>query len=141
MRQRRGQSYGCAVPTLEHVSEAQATTTRLLASSTARLDHVRGVARVAQQASEVLPDVSPLVVPAAWLHDIGYAGEVADTGLHSLDGARYLRSTGWKSGSGWVRAAGVRFCMAVIEPYGFAVGQPGIARALHWRFAVPDLWR
>lgn len=67
---------------------------RLLATSTARQNHVRGVARVALEAAYTLPDISPLVVPAAWLHDIGYANEVADTGLHGLDGARYLRSTG-----------------------------------------------
>jgi hypothetical protein len=28
---------------------------------------------------------------AAWLHDIGYAPGLAVTGLHALDGARYLR--------------------------------------------------
>lgn len=35
-----------------------------------------------------------LLVAAAWLHDIGYAAELADTGFHPLDGARYLRSSG-----------------------------------------------
>lgn len=35
-----------------------------------------------------------MLVSAAWLHDIGYAPAVHDTGLHSLDGARYLRSVG-----------------------------------------------
>jgi DNA-binding Xre family transcriptional regulator len=28
---------------------------------------------------------------AAWLHDIGYAPDLIVTGLHALDGARYLR--------------------------------------------------
>jgi hypothetical protein len=28
---------------------------------------------------------------AAWLNDIGYAPDLAVTGLHALDGARYLR--------------------------------------------------
>ncbi len=28
---------------------------------------------------------------AAWLHDIGYAPELVDTGFHPLDGARFLR--------------------------------------------------
>ena len=32
-----------------------------------------------------------LVEAAAWLHDIGYAPGLAVTGLHALDGARYLR--------------------------------------------------
>jgi hypothetical protein len=30
-------------------------------------------------------------VTAAWLHDIGYAPTLEDTGFHPLDGARYLR--------------------------------------------------
>jgi hypothetical protein len=32
-------------------------------------------------------------VAAAWLHDIGYAPAIAEsgTGFHPLDGARYLR--------------------------------------------------
>jgi hypothetical protein len=29
----------------------------------------------------------------AWLHDIGYAPDLALTGLHGLDGARYLRDS------------------------------------------------
>ncbi|MCW2597029.1 MAG: metal dependent phosphohydrolase [Jatrophihabitans sp.] len=36
-----------------------------------------------------------LVLSAAWLHDIGYAPTVADTGFHPLDGARYLRAHHW----------------------------------------------
>jgi len=31
---------------------------------------------------------------AAWLHDIGYAPELVETGFHPLDGARYLRRIG-----------------------------------------------
>src|SRR5262249_38092174 len=34
-----------------------------------------------------------LVEAAAWLHDIGYAPDLVDTGFHPLDGARYLRDT------------------------------------------------
>jgi aminoglycoside phosphotransferase (APT) family kinase protein len=34
-------------------------------------------------------------VTAAWLHDVGYAPAVVATGLHPLDGARYLRNEGW----------------------------------------------
>jgi hypothetical protein len=37
----------------------------------------------------------PAVVTAAWLHDVGYAPRLVVTGLHPLDGARYLRSEGW----------------------------------------------
>jgi HD superfamily phosphodiesterase len=35
-----------------------------------------------------------LLVAAAWLHDIGYAESLHDTGFHPLDGARYLRAIG-----------------------------------------------
>ena len=31
------------------------------------------------------------MVSAAWLHDIGYAPALVDTGFHPIDGARYLR--------------------------------------------------
>jgi hypothetical protein len=34
-------------------------------------------------------------VVAAWLHDIGYAPALRDTGFHPVDGARFLRSSGW----------------------------------------------
>lgn len=32
---------------------------------------------------------------AAYLHDVGYAEPLKQTGFHPLDGARYLRSRGW----------------------------------------------
>ena len=32
---------------------------------------------------------------AAWLHDIGYAQGLTQTGFHPLDGARHLHATGW----------------------------------------------
>lgn len=35
-----------------------------------------------------------LLVAAAWLHDIGYAPDIAHTGFHSLDGARWLLQQG-----------------------------------------------
>ena len=34
------------------------------------------------------------LVAAAYLHDVGYAPDLRQTGCHSLDGARYLRSLG-----------------------------------------------
>jgi len=38
-----------------------------------------------------LGSAAELVEAAAWLHDIGYAPDLVDTGFHPLDGARYLR--------------------------------------------------
>ncbi|MEH0821849.1 MULTISPECIES: HD domain-containing protein [unclassified Micromonospora] len=58
--------------------------------------HVQKVADKATEASSVLaaPD-RPILVAAAWLHDIGYAPGVQFSGLHALDGARWLRRAGW----------------------------------------------
>src|SRR6201982_3449477 len=39
----------------------------------------------------VLGADADLIEAAAWVHDIGYAPGLAATGLHQLDGARYLR--------------------------------------------------
>ncbi|MEU7572881.1 HDIG domain-containing metalloprotein [Micromonospora sp. NPDC049240] len=36
-----------------------------------------------------------VLVEAAWLHDVGYAQEVRVSGLHALDGARWLRRMGF----------------------------------------------
>ena len=56
-----------------------------------RWSHVQGVAARARSLAPSLgPDVG-LLEAAAWLHDIGYLPELAATGLHGLDGARYLR--------------------------------------------------
>lgn len=56
-----------------------------------RWAHVQGVGLAAE---ELLPKISERVVVAAWLHDVGYGPAQIDTGLHSLDGARFLQRTG-----------------------------------------------
>jgi hypothetical protein len=56
-----------------------------------RWAHVRGVATRARGLAPVLGADTDLLEAAAWLHDIGYAPGLALTGLHQLDGARYLR--------------------------------------------------
>jgi hypothetical protein len=58
-----------------------------------RWRHVRSVARRARWAAKRLSLADDLVA-AAWLHDIGYAPELVETGFHPLDGARYLRRVG-----------------------------------------------
>jgi putative nucleotidyltransferase with HDIG domain len=58
-----------------------------------RWAHTRGVAERARGLARVLGEEAELIETAAWLHDIGYASRVTSTGLHSLDGARYLRDT------------------------------------------------
>jgi putative nucleotidyltransferase with HDIG domain len=56
-----------------------------------RWAHVQGVATRARSLAPVLGPDTELLEAAAWLHDIGYAPNLAITGLHQLDGARYLR--------------------------------------------------
>lgn len=45
----------------------------------------------AESLAPTLGEESDLLTAAAWLHDIGYAPELIDSGFHPLDGARYLR--------------------------------------------------
>ncbi|MEU3270020.1 HD domain-containing protein [Saccharomonospora sp. NPDC006951] len=60
-----------------------------------RFAHVRGVGQRADQIAGILPaEEQDLLVGAAWLHDIGYAAPLADTGFHQLDGARFLAAEG-----------------------------------------------
>ena len=56
-----------------------------------RWAHVQGVAARARSLAPVLGADADLLEAAAWLHDVGYAPDLAVTGLHQLDGARYLR--------------------------------------------------
>ncbi|WP_436523378.1 HD domain-containing protein [Actinoplanes sp. HUAS TT8] len=56
-----------------------------------RWQHVQAVAAKAARVAPILSDAdAEALVAAAWLHDVGYAPGVTDTGLHSLDGAREL---------------------------------------------------
>src|SRR4051794_20624442 len=57
-----------------------------------RWRHVKEVAARAEQVAAALGADSERLVSAALLHDIGYAPELAATGFHPLDGARYLRA-------------------------------------------------
>jgi hypothetical protein len=67
----------------------------LAAALPRRWTHVCAVAAKAERVSAVLPapDREVLVV-AAWLHDVGYAPGIVTTGLHALDGGRWLLQNG-----------------------------------------------
>ena len=76
------------------IAQARHLAAQLLDSPTLaqRWAHVQGVGQRATELSiTVEPAERDLLVASAWLHDIGYAPGLATTGLHSLDGARYLR--------------------------------------------------
>ena len=71
---------------------AQDLALTLLADSLPRRwSHVQGVAARARSLAPATGPDADLLEAAAWLHDIGYLPELAATGLHGLDGARYLR--------------------------------------------------
>jgi putative nucleotidyltransferase with HDIG domain len=55
-----------------------------------RWTHVRAVGGLAECLCRDY-GVSEELAVAAWLHDVGYSHEVAATGFHALDGARFLR--------------------------------------------------
>lgn len=57
-----------------------------------RWSHTQGVAAKAETLRSMLDADAESVIQAAWLHDIGYAPDLAATGFHPLDGARYLRN-------------------------------------------------
>lgn len=78
------------------VSRASELAEQRLSNMADRWRHTQAVAASARSAG---PAVEPcdrdLLEAAAWLHDIGYADSVADTGLHALDGAKYLTRLGF----------------------------------------------
>jgi putative nucleotidyltransferase with HDIG domain len=59
-----------------------------------RWAHVQGVAGKAEYVAASLSLNGEALVAAAWLHDVGYAPDVIDTGFHPLDGACYLAGRG-----------------------------------------------
>lgn len=68
---------------------------RALHSREARWAHTQAVAeRACEIGGVVAVDDRPTLVAAAYLHDIGYATELAETGFHPLDGAMWLRAQG-----------------------------------------------
>jgi hypothetical protein len=90
-------------PAQELVTWAAATAERWLGADAKRWTHVREVARRAQEVAPALPAAQrPLLVAAAYLHDIGWAPGLRDSGFHPLDGARWLRAQGREDLAGLV---------------------------------------
>ncbi|PSK99301.1 hypothetical protein CLV63_10322 [Murinocardiopsis flavida] len=71
-----------------------------------------------------------MVTASAWLHDIGYSPALAVTGLHPLDGARYLRE---------VLYADERLCCLVAHHSGALVEaeERGLREDLAGEFGLP----
>lgn len=78
-------------------SDARALSERHLASELPqRWLHVQAVAAETARLCAALDLDGDAVVTAAWLHDLGYAPALFDSGFHPLDAARYLREHGWE---------------------------------------------
>jgi putative nucleotidyltransferase with HDIG domain len=56
-----------------------------------RWEHSLGVGKRAEMLAPILGKDAELLAVSAYLHDIGYAQDLVDTGFHPIDGARYLR--------------------------------------------------
>ena len=52
-------------------------------------------ARAEELTAAAPADDRELLVVAAWWHDLGYAPQLVVTGLHALDGARFLATEGY----------------------------------------------
>jgi len=92
-----------------------------------RWAHVQGVADRARSLAAVLGADADLLEAAAWLHDIGYAPDHATTGLHQLDGARYLRDA--QHADAMLRRLIAHHSCAIIE-----AGERGLADVLSYEF-------
>jgi hypothetical protein len=68
-----------------------------------RWAHVQGVARQAGRVALILPPGDrPVLVQAAYVHDLGYAPDLEESGMHALDGAVHLRALGHERLAGLV---------------------------------------
>jgi HD domain len=98
-----------------------------------RWAHVQGVANRVRSLTAVLGADADLLEAAAWVHDIGYAPGLDTTGMHQLDGARYLRDA-QHADAMLCRLVAHHSC-AIIE-----AGERGLADVLSSEFdAAPDV--
>lgn len=78
-----------------NLDDAKGEARRLVEPLGRRWLHLQAVGRCAERTADVL-SLDPLRFPAAaWLHDIGYASDLVDTGMHAIDGrATWLATDG-----------------------------------------------
>ncbi len=82
---------------------AEQVSRRLLQPLGARWRHTKGVVKRAQVVGGVLElGEADVLIAAAFLHDIGYAPELAQTGFHPVDGAGFVRTCGYERLAGLV---------------------------------------
>lgn len=90
-------SYTRTMRGMPSVVDAEDLARELLQPLADRWAHVQAVAARADglTPSITAEDDRQLLVVAAWLHDLGYAPALQDTGAHQIDGARYLAAEGY----------------------------------------------
>ncbi|MCZ7589354.1 MAG: HD domain-containing protein [Gaiella sp.] len=82
---------------------AERAATELLSPLEARWRHTLRVVDRAQSFRNVLDrDELEVLLAAAYLHDVGYAPDLAEVGFHPLDGARFVREAGHERLAGLV---------------------------------------
>jgi putative nucleotidyltransferase with HDIG domain len=78
------------------IAEAESLAKTFLLPLGDRWRHVQAVANKAIDLSRAVTEADrTLLIVAAWWHDLGYAPELRRTGMHQIDGARYLASAGY----------------------------------------------
>lgn len=97
-----------------------------------RWAHCQGVARQARAITHVVGERADVVEAAAWLHDIGYAAPLVASGFHPLDGARYLRDTGFGDRRLWTLVAHHTCAMVEAE-------ERGLGGVLATEFPIGDV--
>ena len=66
----------------------------LLAPQKNRWKHVQGVVKTARWVGKIFAEEDyAYLIASAYLHDIGYAPQLQQTGFHPLDGARFILSS------------------------------------------------
>lgn len=80
---------------MDVTTRARSLSERHLSGEATRWSHVQGVAATASAVAPIIePDHADEIVAAAWLHDVGYVPDIAQTGFHPVDGARFARDAG-----------------------------------------------
>jgi len=95
----------------------------MLSETGDRWRHTQAVSARAEAIEDTVePEDRDLLVAAAWLHDVGYAPPLVDTGFHPLDGARFLAARGF----------GLRLCALVAHHSGarFEAAERGLSDQL-----------
>lgn len=125
----------------DDAGRARAVAERLLATlddDGRRWHHTSAVAaRAAAASAAVDPSQAPLLVAAAWLHDVGYAPAITRVGFHPVDGAVHLLRSGWPLPLAGLVAhhSGARF---VAQARGLAPVMRAFNRPEHWHGPVAD---